>query len=129
MTFKKSSFPLIFTAILCFVIGLGLIILCFLFPSGNDYEDPDPENEIVNNDPQQPSVPDEGNGDKVEPGEALNPETPTEPSEPDVPDEPVDPQIPSEPDVPDEPSDGEKPSVSRDASKPRQPIRNAGVTL
>ncbi len=112
MTFKKSSFPLIFTAILCFVIGLGLIILCFLFPSGNDYEDPDPENEIVNNDPQQPSVPDEGNGDEVEPGEALNPETPTEPSEPDVPDEPVDPQIPSEPDVPDEPSEGEKPFVS-----------------
>ena len=93
--------------------------MCFLLPSGKDNEDPDPENEIVNNDPQQPSVPDEGNGDEVEPGEALNPETPTEPDVPaepddpsDEPEDPAEPNEPAEPSEPDEPSEGENSFVS-----------------
>ena len=110
MTFKKSSFPLVFTAVLCFAIGFGLIVLCFFLPAGNDPVEPNTE--INNIEPQEPDVPDPGEEQLPEPG---NPQEPSQPEDPIVPSDPVDPEepsVPSEPETPEEPSEPEIPSVS-----------------
>ncbi len=102
MTFKKSSFPLVFTAVLCFALGIGLILLCCFLPTGDNSDVPENE-EIINNGTQQP---DDTDKDLLELPEAGESQIPSEPE--DLPE----PSVPEVPSVPDTPVDPETPSVS-----------------
>ncbi len=74
MTFKESSLPMILTAIICIVLGVGLIVLCIILPSGgNEADDVQTPNEnigkiIPENTPADPTFStDPENGSSSEP--------------------------------------------------------------
>ena len=112
---------MILTAVICIVLGIGLILLCIFLPTENNEPD-EPQSKDANvgdvipdEPPSEPQIPVEsGNTQNPEQGETPVTEEPEQPSVP-VDPEPAEPETPSEPEtpeVPETPSESETPYVS-----------------
>ena len=115
---------MILTAVICIVLGIGLILLCIFLPTENNEPD-EPQSKDANvgdvipdEPPSEPQIPVEsGNTPNPEKGETPVTEEPEQPSVP-VDPEPVEPEIPE---VPETPSEPETPEVPEAPSEPETP--------
>ncbi len=115
---------MILTAVICIVLGIGLILLCIFLPTENSEPD-EPQSKDANvgdvipdEPPSEPQIPVEsGNSQNPEQGETPVTEEPEQPSVP-VDPEPVEPEIPE---VPETPSEPETPEVPETPSEPETP--------